>query len=318
MIDLRQMRHAVTLADRGTYAAAAQALGITQPALTRSIQAIEAAYGLVLFDRGRLGAIPTEAGEEFLARARTLLEDARELDRSMAEQRAGLSGEVRFGLGPLVASATLPATIPAIVAQYPGLELTITVSGAAALLQQLGNGVLQFAILPANLAVRGDFRIAPLGRLPLCFIARAGHPLGPGPASAERIAAYPLLGGNFATTQAAARAGGGDYRPQVSCDNYEILRGLTGTGDYLWVTSPAVVAAELADGRMIRIDCPDVLDASYEVALVTRRRGAMSRAAASVASRLAATLAPYFIEPLEGSPAPAAPGHSPGNGIPTG
>ena len=146
MIDLRQMRHAVVLARSGSYVAAAQTLAITQPALTRSIQAIEAHYDLRLFDRGRSGAVLTDAGQEFVARAQLLLQDAQMLDEGMQEQRTGISGEVRFGLGPLIASAALPKTMPAVLAAYPAIELRITVAGGAALLEQLAANEIQFAI----------------------------------------------------------------------------------------------------------------------------------------------------------------------------
>lgn len=300
MIDLRHMRHAVLLAERGTYAAAAFELGITQPALTRSIQAIEARYGIALFDRGRSGAVPTHAGEDFLQRARILLEEARALDRSMAEQRDGLSGDVRFGVGPLVASATLPVTLPGIMAEYPALELKVTVNDAATLLQQLAAGRIQFAIGPALAAQQGEFAVEILGRLPLCFVARAAHPLGGRRVTAAEAASFPHIGGNFDGPLHVTGAPAG-YRPALSCDNYEILRGLVETADYLWITSPAVVAAELAEGRMIRIDCPERLMDSYEVALATRRRGAISRAARKVAQRLSATLAAHFIPQAEAS-----------------
>ena len=297
MIDLRQMRHAVVLARSGSYVAAAQALAMTQPALTRSIQAIEAHYGVRLFDRGRGGAVLTDAGQEFVTRAQVMLQDAQMLDEGMKEQRAGISGEVRFGLGPLIASAALPKAMPAILAAYPAIELRIVVTGGATLLEQLAANMIQFAICSHEIVTTSAHVVTALGRLPLWVVARAGHPLAGRRVTFEEASGFPQIGGSAADRQQDARTGEDHppYRPRLICDNYEILRGITAASDALWITSPAVAAHELAEGSMIRVDCPELLDDSYEVVLVTRRRGAMSGAAQRVMDHLRTVLEPDFL-----------------------
>ena len=81
-MDLRQLRHAVTLGKLLNYTKAAQELGLTQSALSRSIQAIEERVQVRLFDRDRGGVRLTELGRLYIARANTLLREAEELDRS--------------------------------------------------------------------------------------------------------------------------------------------------------------------------------------------------------------------------------------------
>jgi len=291
LIDLRQMRHVVTLARSGSYVAAAQTLGITQPALTRSIQSVEARYGVRLFDRGRAGVVPTDAGHDLIARATSVLHDAEMLDRSMLEQRAGISGEVRFGMGPLVASTALVRAVPAIMHDYPAIDLRIAVAGGAALLDQLTANAIQFAICSGRGLSTDPFAVRPLGLLSLCVVVRAAHPLAGRRVSVEETRTFAQIGG---TVDDRTRNVAADYRPRVACDNYEILRALTLASDTLWITSPAVVTGELADGTMARVDCPDLITESYEVVMLTRKRGAMSRAAGLIAERMEAVLAPAF------------------------
>lgn len=277
------MHHAVMLARTGSYASAAQALRMTQPALSRSIQSIEADYGVRLFDRGRGGATVTEAGADFVARAELVLLEAQALDDSMRVQREGVAGKVNFGLGPLIASASLEEALPTMLADFPSIEINVTVAGSAALMEQISANQLHFGICAGETIPPGDFDVRQLGRLPLCIMARAGHPLGAGPVTTSAAAAFPLIGGSVGR---GAMQQEQEYRPQLACDNYEILRAVTLASDALWVTSPAAASKALAEGRLIRIDCPDLLAHSYEVVLVTRRRRTLPRAAILVRDRL--------------------------------
>ena len=72
-IDLRQLRHVLALDQYRNFARAASALGLTQPALSRSIQALEKSIGGRLFDRDRTRVEPTPVGERLIAEARPLL-----------------------------------------------------------------------------------------------------------------------------------------------------------------------------------------------------------------------------------------------------
>ena len=93
-IELRHLRHALALAEHGNFARAAEALHLSQPALTRSLQALEAQVGEQLFDRSHREVTPTTMGELLLQHARQLLLHAvnhlRHHLRFVAEKRAAL------------------------------------------------------------------------------------------------------------------------------------------------------------------------------------------------------------------------------------
>src|SRR5262249_2130029 len=107
-MDLRSLRHATCLAEEGNYARAALRLNITQPALSRSIQALEAEVGLKLFDRNRSGVRPTAAGELLIAEGTRLLHDQQSLERQLVDMQTGALGDVAVGFGPLAASIIMP------------------------------------------------------------------------------------------------------------------------------------------------------------------------------------------------------------------
>ena len=92
MNDLRQLRHFVALAEHQHFARAAAAVHLSQPALSRSIRALEEQLARPLFDRiGRRSEL-TPFGQEMAERARQLVADADEL-LGAAGQRPGESGE---------------------------------------------------------------------------------------------------------------------------------------------------------------------------------------------------------------------------------
>jgi DNA-binding transcriptional LysR family regulator len=66
-MDLNKLRHAVVIAREGSFSAAAAAIPMSQPALTRSIQSLEDKYGITLFERGRSGVRLTPDGERLVS-----------------------------------------------------------------------------------------------------------------------------------------------------------------------------------------------------------------------------------------------------------
>src|SRR5579864_7449308 len=106
-LELRNLRYLVTLSRRLSYARAAEDLGITQSALSRSIQTLEEHFAVRLFDRSRSGVRPTGAGSRILERAQALLANADDLERNFREEAAGESGTLTFGMAHVPARALL-------------------------------------------------------------------------------------------------------------------------------------------------------------------------------------------------------------------
>lgn len=288
LIDLRRLRHIVTLARSGSYARAAEALALTQPALSRSIQSAEAEYGVRLFDRGRSGATPTAAGRALVTEGNRLLRDARALDDAMRRIGEGAAGEVALGIGPLIASASLPAVLPGLLRDHPAIRLHIVVNGAPELLRQLARDDIDFAICARDASlISKEHEVEVLCSLPLALLGRGRHPLAGRRVSAQEAQGFPLIGGS---TNNGDDGNSHGYAPDIACDNYEILRELTLASDALWMSSPAVAHEELTNGRMVTIDCPDLVSATYEVVMATRRRRTQSPAAALVAEQFVAAL----------------------------
>src|SRR5512139_2506265 len=106
--DLRLLRHCRALAEEGSFARAARALHITQPALSRSIRDLESRLGLQVFDRTRSRVLATDLGRAFLDRAGELLAQAESLSREVAALRGSSTGSLKVGSGTFPSVLFMP------------------------------------------------------------------------------------------------------------------------------------------------------------------------------------------------------------------
>src|SRR5262245_45744690 len=127
-IDLRRLRHFIAVAEHGNFGRAASAVYLTQPALSRSIQALEAEVGALLFDRRPSGVELTEIGELVLRHAIALDAGARDLDREIRLAKDLELGELRIGVGPWGGTVLVAPVIGRLNAVHPRLRLRVVVA----------------------------------------------------------------------------------------------------------------------------------------------------------------------------------------------
>ena len=100
MIELVQLQHLVAVSEHGTISAAAEALHLSQPGLTRSLQRLEAELGVSLFDRKRNRAALNRLGEMAVIRARAVLASVNELGEELRSFEVRLSAITIGSCGP--------------------------------------------------------------------------------------------------------------------------------------------------------------------------------------------------------------------------
>jgi DNA-binding transcriptional LysR family regulator len=197
MMDLRQARTFVSVAEIGTVSGAAQRLRIAQPALSRQIAALEHEFGLKLFDRTRGRLVLTGEGEQMLADCRTLLIQANALSERAQLLRRGETGVLRLAASPQFIEGVIAAFWHEYAARYPKVELKVVEAlgwaNTRAMLERgeihLGQNLLH--AVPDDEPNLGHHLLEPVYHLAAC------HPaLGLGNHSAvdiERLTAWPLL-----------------------------------------------------------------------------------------------------------------------------
>ena len=118
-ISLIKLRAFVAVADSGSFSKAAEALGVSQPSISRMLSDLESDWGLRLFDRGRGGAAITQEGESVLQHARDICIGASALDSRVAELSSGSAGHLRIGTFSSVATHWLPPAIRRFQEDHP-------------------------------------------------------------------------------------------------------------------------------------------------------------------------------------------------------
>jgi len=263
VLDLRLLHQAITLASYRNYARAAQALHLTQPALSRSIAGLEERVGEKLFNRTSRGVEPTAFGKLLLSRGQALLDDATELEREFKLMRGLESGELRVGAGAYPAQMSVGKAVGWMLNRHPRLRIEVMADDLRAIIGAVLAGRLDLAVIELTL-VSGETRLAtePLPPHPGHFYCRAGHPLlAEKSPSLRRILEFPFAGTRMPPRVAhdfleLAKAGTidrdtGDYLPPIKVDSIRMVQDVVLASDAVAAAPPAFIAEEVAMGKLV-------------------------------------------------------------------
>ncbi|MBT0667694.1 LysR family transcriptional regulator [Novosphingobium profundi] len=265
--------HLETLAwiDRlGTFAAAAQRLNTTQPAISARVREIEEQLGLVLFQREGRRMVLTARGRRLIQQCEPLRHD---LERALLEASdfAGASGTVRIGSGEIAAASCLPAWVQAIERDRPGVTMEIELDLTAPLMQQLLAGTRDIVFLAGPVASPG-LRTAPIGSVGLVWVAspsvaQAGND-GRGTPIWSLPDHSPLHRVTLATLEAMGRG-----RPALhTCNNVRLLIDIVSRGRAAAVLPETMVRAQLDSGDLVEIHPRPRQLVHFEAAIRARER----------------------------------------------
>lgn len=276
-IDLVKLSHLLAVARLRNFSRAADEMHITQPALSRSIAATERLFGVRIFDRGRGGVALTPAGAQVVAEAEALLRQARALEHNVRLYGAGEAGRCGFGMGPLVTELVLADLGRVMLAARPRLQMHVSTKTVAALHRELLADRIEFYFASSHQVPAGpDVAVDAIGTIDIAMMARADHPLAAREmVTLEDIAGFPAAS---SVELSAARQGIG----ALVCDSYHVLHQLALTSDAIWVSSPQLVGADLAAGRLVRLAVRDWLSLQSEIVVVRLRARTPSPAAAAI------------------------------------
>ena len=175
-LNLQQLSAFLTLADRGSFGEAAEALGISQPALSRGIQQIENRVGTKLFDRDTRKLRLTPAGERLEPLARRLIREYQTAFADFDDFVAGREGVVRVAAFPSVATMLLPVTIARFRKRYPDVRIHIWEDVGKPTHRAVLEGEADIALATPP-AANADLRYRPLLRDELVMVCRNDDPL---------------------------------------------------------------------------------------------------------------------------------------------
>ncbi|MFB9392626.1 hydrogen peroxide-inducible genes activator [Streptomyces coeruleoprunus] len=152
---LAQLRAFAAVAEHLHFRDAAAAIGMSQPALSGAVSALEEALGVQLLERTTRKVLLSPAGERLAVRAKAVLDAVGELMEEAEAVRAPFTGALRLGVIPTVAPYLLPTVLRLVHDRYPELDLQVHEEQTYSLLEGLAAGRLDLLLLAVPLGVPG-------------------------------------------------------------------------------------------------------------------------------------------------------------------
>jgi len=146
-MELYTMRYVLAVAEHKSFSLAAQGCHVGQPALSQQIAKLERELGVTLFHRSPRGADLTQAGEEFVRRAREILQLSEALESEMASYAGLRRGSLDLGIITSLQCIDFGGLLAAFCARYPDISVNITQGGTHTLVRQLEERKLDLAFL---------------------------------------------------------------------------------------------------------------------------------------------------------------------------
>lgn len=172
------MRYILEVARTGAISTAAETLGVTQSALSRSIAEIEETLGVPLFDRLPRGIRLTEAGRRFVHGAERVLSDIDALVSHVREPRDLLGGKLRIGFAPSGYVDHATRALRDFAQAHPGVAMEVVTGTTQALCPRLLDGELDLIIGSSSYLKRWrELAIKSLARMYFACMVRLDHPL---------------------------------------------------------------------------------------------------------------------------------------------
>jgi DNA-binding transcriptional LysR family regulator len=176
-VDLRQLRNLISVIENGSLGKAAEALHISQPALTKSIQRLEERLGVQLFYRDSRGMRPTVYGDAFRAHAQGVMIGVEQALMVIEALKAGSEGIIKVAAPPLMTDQILADATLILTKEQPGLRVNITTEIGDATADLLaGEYDFILTLLTTNEPTQG-LRQRLLFNDRVALIVRVGHPL---------------------------------------------------------------------------------------------------------------------------------------------
>lgn len=298
----------------GSLLKASAVLGVSQPALTKSLHEAEDILQLRLFDRHPRGVRPTEAGSVFVRSARRILAELRRLDEELDEMSSFGGGTLALGALPVAAAGVLPGILTRLKATHPRIKVRLQQGRLEELQPLLASGEIELIVGRLyEPAMPDGYERESLWTEPISILARAGHPIFSETVTVDTLRCYDL-----ALPTITQRVGqeiehllsllGIDPAASLRSSSYGFIREMLHGTDMLSVMPRLMMVGDLLRGTLRVVPLP--IPAPDRPAGLIQLRG---RALSGAGQAFAACLRGYVVEIADrGIAAPIAGGDSQG------
>ena len=256
-ITLRQLTHVLSVARHGSFHRAARDEHISQPALSRSIQNLEQALGVPLFDRTGSRVKPTLEGEAVLRRAEQIIGITKELRRDVDLLKLLETDRLRVAIGTYAAEMSAVTALGQLIDQLPGVRIAASIRSWRNVEELVLQRSVDLGLVDiGNLRRRDDLVVEPLPEHAVVFFCRAGHPLADQRSvSVSQLESYPAAFTevpprvtSYRPFNALANQATGDILPHIVIEQFSVALAVVAGSDTLGVAAPVQIEAQVRNG----------------------------------------------------------------------
>ncbi|HBU85613.1 MULTISPECIES: selenium metabolism-associated LysR family transcriptional regulator [Paenibacillus] len=192
-MNFHQLHIFYTVAEKGSFSAAAQALHMTQPAVTMQIQSLEDYFGTKLLHRSTKKIELSEAGRTLLPHAKRSVELVRQTDEAMSAFTQMLQGRLQLGASLTIGEYVLPRMLGPFARQYPDISIVMKVMNTTQIMDDILKHQLNFGLIEAPVH-HPDMIVEPVMQDELKLVVPAGHALADrGEVELEDVLSYAFV-----------------------------------------------------------------------------------------------------------------------------
>ncbi|WP_323764820.1 LysR family transcriptional regulator [Marinovum sp.] len=167
---LQQLRYFAAVYEVGSFSAAAEKVNATQSGLSMHVSQIEKRYDVKLFERSSSGVTPTELGRAFYLEAVKVLASAQHAEDRLQSLSKTVVGHIHVGLMPTFTRAVLTAVLLRMGQEFPEVRVSISEAYSGALADEVAEGRLDFAAVPASFELNEALVSRPMGDDRECLV----------------------------------------------------------------------------------------------------------------------------------------------------
>ena len=189
-MSIRSLRTLVAVADRGSFAAAARAVGLTQSAVSMQLRGLEDELQIKLFDRHRRPPALNDHGKRLVRRAREIVQLYERMAEAPAPDTAGVAGLIDVGAVPTALSGIVPRALAGLQRIHPHIAVNLVSGMSGELIQRVERGELDAALMSEPNHVPADFVWRPVATEKIVV---AAPPQSAEKTDRELLAAWPYI-----------------------------------------------------------------------------------------------------------------------------
>ncbi len=245
-----------TVAKEGSFTGAARRLFVSQPSLSKQVQALEAELGVLLLERHGRGVRPTEAGAALLQYAERVFLLLREAEDSMCAYRGLEKGQLAIGASPTLGIYTLPAAIYHFHRRHPGLYIRVFVGTTPQVVDMILANELNIGLVEGELKHPDSLSVEILREEELAVIVSPRHPWR----KRDEITPEELAQADFINREIGSRTRelyettlarlGVELNSMVELSSSEAIKNCVKTGWGVAIVSRSLVEEDIRAGRL--------------------------------------------------------------------